>query len=137
MDKNESYFEDIMKSYDCENLIKEFNDGDIILLKESSENRITPEKFDLLVLEDELNIVFFKSFLSDKFLLLRGANKLKSLLGFPEDVLDKFDWRIRVQIIYGMKEREDPTEFYKRIETIYGVLVEEFLKISKEDGSNG
>ena len=27
--------------------------------------------------------------------------------------------------------------FYKRIKDIYGVSVEEFLKISKEDGSNG
>lgn len=137
MNKNESYFEDIMKGYSSKDLIKEFNNGNIISLIEPTENRITPDKFNLLVLEDELNIVFFKSFISDKFLLLRGVNKLKSLLGFPEDILDKFNWRIKVQIIYGMKEREDPTEFYKRIETIYGVSVEEFLKISKEDGSNG
>lgn len=135
MDKNESYFEDIMKNYNYENLIKEFKDGNIVILEESLENKVTPEKFNLLVLEDELNIVFFKSFLSDKFILLRGADKLNSLLEFSEDTLDKYKWRIRIQIIYGMKEREDPIEFYKRIKIIYGVSIGEFLENFKEGGN--
>ena len=135
MNKNESYFEDIRKNYDYENLIKEFKDGNIVILKKSSENKITSENFNLMVLEDELNIVFFKSFLSDKFILLRGADKLNSLLEFSEDTLDKYKWRIRIQIIYGMKEREDPIEFYKRIKIIYGVSIGEFLENFKEGGN--
>ena len=135
MNKNESYFEDIRKNYDYENLIKEFKDGNIVILKKSSENKITSENFNLMVLEDELNIVFFKSFLSDKFILLRGADKLNSLLEFSEDILDKYKWRIRIKIIYGMKERENPIEFYKRIKIIYGVSIGEFLENFKEGGN--
>ena len=90
-----------------------------------------------LYIEKEFNIKLFKSYFSDKYLILTGVEVFNTLNIITDRELNDYKSEFLVDIIYSNQETENPKGFYKRIKDIYGVSVEEFLKISKEDGSNG
>lgn len=130
MDKTK-YFEYIQKSYSLREL-KDHWDTDIIINQIISTYRFPASKFKGLYIEKEFNIKLFKSYFSDKYLLLSGIEVFNTLNIITDDELNGYKSEFGVDIIYSDQENIKPKEFYKRIKDIYGVSVEEFLKISKE-----
>ena len=119
--KNEkSYFELIQKSYSCKELIELFEDGKVLIPK-IEKPRITFYKFNLMLIEDQMDIKLFKSFYSDKYVLLKGFEYVDLLLEYKDSGIKALNKEIKIEIIYSNQEHEEPYDFYKRIYDIYNV----------------
>ena len=74
-----------------------------------------------MLLEGQIDIKLFKSFYSDKYILLKGFEYVDLLLEYKDSGIKAFTKRIGVEIIYSNQEHEEPYDFYKRIYDIYNV----------------
>lgn len=164
MGEKTSYFEYIQKTYSFDELVESFNEREIICFK-NVKQKVSADKLQALSLENDFNIKFFKSYRCDKYILLEGAKYLIALLRQyvsdkeytydytkaknlkerliknikkdTDNVLISSETRIKITIVYSMKEQEFPREFYKRILDAYSVRVQNFLRDYSKENPNG
>ena len=118
--EGKSYFEYIQKSFTCKELIELFEDKKTLIPGVQNE-KIDFYKFNAMLLEGQIDIKLFKSFYSDKYILLKGFEYVDLLLEYKDSGIKALTKRIGVEIIYSIQEHEDPYDFYKRIYDIYNV----------------
>lgn len=158
--EKKAYFEIMEKYYTYDELVDRFNKKNIISLKDIKQ-KISKEKLEESMIENEIDIKLFKSYYYDKYIVLSGAKYLLGLyrlrkedfeykyfakneintefeLGKLESI-NKFNIskKIKINVIYSNLEKEEPKNFYKRLNKIFGVPVTNFLKKRRNDINNG
>lgn len=139
------------KYYSYQELIEKFIKKDIISTKDIKQ-KVSAEKLENSIIENSIEIKLFKSFYSDKYIVLQGGKYLLGL--YREMSLDKeykyivedeikeenlndakklknksySKEEIKIIILYSVMEKENKRAVYSRIKSIYGISIGSFFK---------
>lgn len=149
--EKKSYLEVLNKRYTYLELVDLFQKKEIVSLKDIKQ-KISNEKLEDSIIENEVEIKVFKSYFSDKYILLTGG---KYLVGIYRQLIENKDYNylledsenryealdkiklkddsifqksVRLNILYSNDEKENRRAVYKRIKNIYGISLIKFLK---------
>ncbi|MBC2854716.1 hypothetical protein [Cetobacterium sp. 2G large] len=155
--EKKAYLEVVNKRYTYLELIDLLQKKEIVSLK-NIKQKISNEKLEDSIIENEIEIKVFKSYYSDKYILLTGG---KYLVGIYRQLIENKDYNyileeledkykilnkiklkndsifqksVRLNILYSNEEKENRRAVYKRIKNIYGISLTKFLK--NEEGKN-